>query len=795
MRLFFLQLLLAIPLGSWGQGQLHGIITDKANNEPLEGVEVSLLELERSVFTDQDGAYQLDRLMEGSFTLKVSHPEYIFYEREIKIFGDRSLNFSMIHNKAVTDRVLITAIRATDKTATTYSSLDKEDIAAVNYGQDLPVLLDQLPSVVVNSDAGAGVGYTGIRIRGTDPTRTNVTINGIPLNDAEAHGVFWVNLPDLASSVDQLQVQRGVGTSTNGAAAFGASINIQTNTLNAEPYARLDNSYGSFNTWKNTVRAGTGLLKDKFTFDLRLSNITSDGWVDRAFSDLKSFYFSGGYYGEKSLLKFNILAGKEQTYQSWWGVEASALENEESRRANFYTYENETDNYWQTHYQLFYTYAPSEVLNVNTALHYTPGRGYFEQFREEDSFSSYPSFGFSRLLVNNDTITTTDLVRRRWLDNDFYGFTYSVNYTPTEAIQLTLGGAWNRYDGEHFGEVIWARFAGANEIRDRYYESSARKDDFNSYLKAIYQLNDKLNAYVDLQIRTIDYRYGDESLSRPGTDNDLRPIQGVANYTFFNPKVGLSFQMNSKEQLYASYSVSNREPVRGDFVDAPLGNIPEPERLNNLEAGYRFKSEKARFNANIYWMDYTDQLVLTGALNDVGAAIRQNVEDSYRLGIELEGSLAINHQLGLAANLALSENKIRQFDELLYNYDPFEINTIVHENTDISFSPGVIGGASLRFSPWKHMNIHWVHKYVGRQFLDNTGDSNRSIDPFYVSQLRFSQDVFPSWAKEINLGFQINNLFNANTNPMAIPLAISLVRRYLLLTIIILKQEPISWQA
>lgn len=763
----FLQLwvLIALPALSWAQMSITGKVTTKSEGKPIPFAEVAIVELKKAVPVSQAGVFRFENVASGTYTIRVSATDYLTSVRTVSVGTQNlELEFRMIRSTTVTDEVIITSIRATEKTATTYSVLDKEEIRKQNFGQDIPFLMNQLPSTVVNSDAGAGVGYTGIRIRGSDPTRTNVTINGIPLNDAEAHGVFWVNMPDFASSVENIQVQRGVGTSTNGAAAFGASINIQTSSLSYEPYAEIANSYGSFNTWKNTLSVGTGLIRDKFSLDARLSNITSDGWVDRAFSDMQSYYVSGSYYGKKSLLKVNVFSGKEQTYQSWWGIPESFLDDPELRRSNYYTYENETDNYWQDHYQLHYSVEPVDALNLNVSLHYTKGKGYFEQYREDESLSDYGVDDLF-LVAPSDTITSTDLVRRRWLDNDFYGFTWSGNYTPSEKLQLSVGGAWNQYDGDHFGEIIWAQYAGELDLRDRYYDNRGFKTDANVYLKGTIEILPQLVGYLDLQVRNIGYAYGDSTLNAPGIDNDGRELLGEADYTFFNPKAGLTWQISERSNLYASFSIANREPVRNDFIDAPEGNTPLPETLRNLEVGYRISKENFNFQANYYLMDYTNQLVLNGQLNDVGAVVRQNVEDSYRTGIELAGNVKISSRLNMGANLTLSRNKIRMYEEYLYNYDPFGVETIVYENTDISFSPNIIAGGNLTFAPINGLEITWLSKYVGKQFLDNTSLDNRALDAFWVNDLRLSYTLRPAWAKEIRFGLLVNNLLNEQYEP------------------------------
>jgi len=778
-------LLLLLPSAMMAQYQLKGEVQASESGAPLAGVEVRLLPLEQGTHTDSQGFFEFNNLKAGKYELQLAAEGYRSFVQQVSLTQNTQVQLKLARATYLTDEVLITATRASERTATTYSELDRQAIQKRNFGQDFPFILNYMPSTVVTSDAGAGIGYTGLRIRGTDPTRINVTINGIPLNDAESHGVFWVDLPDIASSVNNVQVQRGVGTSTNGAAAFGASINVQTTTLSYEPYAELSNTYGSFNSWKNTLSMGTGLIEDKFSFEARLSNVTSDGWVDRATSDLKSWFVSGAYFGKKSLLRVNVFSGKERTYQSWWGVPEALAKGDEQgleahiarnfysesqirnlrssgRSYNYYEYEDEVDDYKQDHYQLHYALQPIAALNLNLALHYTKGKGFFEQFKADDDLADY---GLNALRIGDSTISSTDLVRRRWLDNDFYGFTYSANYTPNERIQLTLGGGYNRYDGDHFGQLIWARFASNANPKHRYYESRGLKDDLNTYFKGLFQLTSKLSAYTDLQLRLIDYQYGNVGLNGPGTDNDGQAIEGRHNFTFFNPKLGLSWQLDARSQLYASFAVSNREPVRSDFIDALEGKTPLPESLYNLEAGYRFKGKQLQMSINYYLMDYHNQLVLTGAVNDVGAAIRENVKDSYRTGIELVGQWTPSPRFALAANATFSQNKIRQFSEFVLDYADFSVTENTFENTDISFSPNLIAGGSISYRPLEGLEVSLLGKYVGKQYLDNTSNDSRALDPFFVSDLLISWDFQPAWAKNIRLGLQINNLFDAEYEP------------------------------
>lgn len=755
-------LLLTVPASLLAQ-DFFGTITDSRTGAPVPGVVITLAD-GTAATSNAEGYYAFESLPAIPEWVTFQKEEYVSLEISPRL-GQRELNLRMSRNDYITEEVLISANRASEKTATTYSTLTDEEIERINFGQDMPLLLDQLPSTVVNSDAGAGVGYTGIRIRGSDPTRTNVTINGIPLNDPESHGVFWVNLPDLASSVNSIQVQRGVGTSTNGSAAFGASVNIETSTVSPDAYAEIANSYGSFNTRKHTLNAGTGLIKDRFAVDARLSRIYSDGWVDRAFTDMQSYFVSAGYYGKKHLLKALVFSGNEQTYQSWWGVPESYLDDPELRRSNYYTYENETDNYRQTHYQLHYSTQAWSDLTIRASLHYTKGAGYFEQFRDQENLTDYGLMPL-QLIQGSDTITRSDLIRRRWLDNDFYGAIASIQYQPSEALDLTIGGGWNQYDGDHFGEIIWAQYAGNSDIRERYYENRGLKNDGHVYARGLFQFAEQWSGYADLQLRQIDYRYGGiTDLSEVGIDNDQRELLGSVNFLFFNPKVGLTWQMSPAAQAYASFAVANREPVRNDFIDARPGETPLPERLNNLEAGYRYQSSTLSWSANLYWMDYQNQLVLNGELNDVGAAIRENVPDSYRAGIELVAAWQFLPRWQLSGNLTLSRNKIAAYTEYVLDYDSFTYLEQTFQNTDIAFSPNVIAFAQLQVNPVRGLELAWQSKYVGRQFLDNTGNPERSLDPFWVNDLVANYRLTPSWAKEIRLGLQVRNLLNEAYEP------------------------------
>ena len=596
--------------------------------------------------------------------------------------------------------VQVNALRATDITPVSFSNISKQELEEQNLGQDLPYLLSFTPSVVSTSDAGAGIGYTGFRVRGSDPTRINVTINGIPLNDSESHGVFWVNMPDFASSIENIQIQRGVGTSTNGAGAFGASVNLVTNKLRQKAYGSTSNTVGSYETLKNNVEFGTGLINNKFTIDGRLSRIESEGYIDRASSNLKSFYLSGGYYGDDEFLKLSVFSGKEITFQAWNGVPLSYLENDSLRTFNIYDYENEVDNYGQTHYHLNYTKSLEENEPFNLGLHYTKGEGYFEQFRTNDDLLDY---GLENVIVGNDTVTTTDLIRRRWLDNDFYGAIFSYQNNANK-LDYPIGGAWNIYEGAHFGEIIWAQFASNSNIRDRYYDNDATKIDFNIYAKGLYKYNNQLTLFGDIQKRWVEYDF-------VGLDQNAVELDDQAKFDFLNPKFGLYYDIDKKSDLYASFAVANREPNRSDFVDSSPESRPTHETLYDTEIGYKYQNKNYTFSANAYYMIYENQLVLTGQINDVGAYTRTNINYSERLGLELEGNFKINNKLFWAANATFSKNKIPFFVEYVDNWDTWGQEVYKYEDTDIAFSPNLIWASRFDYKFNKSTNAQFISKY------------------------------------------------------------------------------------
>ncbi len=768
-----LSVLLLSSLSLFSQNNIFGNVLDEEGT-PLPGASVLINDGEMGTMTDSDGFFMLRGLKSGEQNLVVSYLGYETQEKKVTVVAPTSIDFILIATSYELRNVEVLGTWAKEKTPVTQTNVSQEALDQFNQGQDIPFLLRLTPSLVSTSDAGTGIGYTGMRIRGSDPTRINVTINGIPLNDAESQGVFWVNLPDFAGSTDNVQIQRGVGTSTNGAGAFGATVNLQSIGLKEKPYAEISNSFGSFNTRKHSLELGSGLIKEHWAFDGRLSMVNSDGYIDRGAADLQSYYLSGAYYGEKTVLKAIAFAGKEVTYQSWYGTPQSRIEDDEEgmrthaanegyseaqlenllnagRTYNFYLYDNEVDDYQQNHYQLHWSQQFASQWTWKSALHYTKGQGFFEQYKEDDDFEDY---ALGNPIIGGDTISSANFVRRRWLDNDYYGMTGNLNYL-SGPLDLTIGGAFHQYDGDHFGEIIWASIAPALNIRDRYYDNVGNKSDFNVFAKAEYQISDQLNVYGDLQLRRVDYK-------TKGVDSDLRVIDIAADYAFFNPKIGARYAFSDQQSLYFSLGIANREPDRNDFVDAPAFDAtPKPERLTDFELGYQYRVGKLALEANAYYMAYKDQLVLTGALNDVGSGLRTNVDQSYRTGIELQANWDVLEKLNWNANLTLSQNKIKDFTEIIYDYtDGFEVIATGFNNTDIAFSPGLIAGSQLTLKPTDAFQINLLSKYVGRQFLDNTSNPERQIDAYFVNDLQLAYQFRPANMKAINLSLTVNNILN-----------------------------------
>ncbi|MCO6496867.1 MAG: TonB-dependent receptor plug domain-containing protein [Chitinophagaceae bacterium] len=665
------------------------------------------------------------------------------------VFAQQDTTSKRIGDTLMLKNIEVLALRADDKMPFTKTDLSHKQIQENNLGYDLPYLLDLTPSVVANSDAGNGVGYTNMSIRGTDATRINVTLNGIPFNDAESQGTFFVDMPDIGSSAGSVQIQRGVGTSSNGAGAFGATINLSTNEVNMKKYLELKNNYGSFNTWRNTIRAGTGLLKKHFTIDARLSNVTSDGYIERATSNLKSGLLSAAYLSEKTSLRFNVITGKEITYQAWNGVPEGMLET--NRRYNSSgtdkpgePYKDEKDNYRQTHYQLFWNQKASPNLNFSIAGFLTRGIGYYENYKGSQKFSKYFLPDYDN---GTEVIKKTDMIIRAWLDNYFYGSVYSAQYAKGKT-NLTFGGAATFYDGGHYSDIIWAQVGVPENYR--YYNAPAFKKDFNFYAKWMQTIGGGFTTFVDLQQRFTDY----EINGYKGHPD----IYIHKKYSFLNPKAGISF-FKKGYQAYLSFSVAAKEPNRDDF-EAGENQVPRPEKLFDWEAGFSVKQEEWMAGVNFYYMDYKDQLVNTGKINDVGAYTRTNAEKSYRAGIELQAGVKPLSWLDISANATISKNKIKSFTEFIDDYDNGGQIENHYTNTDISFSPNTIAAGVIQIRPVKHAEIRLISKYVGSQFLDNTSHSDRMLKAWFVQNVRLGYTFSKGALREAELMFQVNNIFN-----------------------------------
>ena len=741
----------SLSLNALAQFTIGGIVRDAKTKEVLEGATIQLKNQKRNGITDQQGRFELKGIPAGQHDLLVKFLGYQEVHQVLNVTENAQVEFALEESAQLTDEVVVYATRANNKTPTTFTNLNSQALQKQNFGQDLPLLLNWTPSLVTTSDAGTGIGYTGLRIRGSDATRINVTINGIPYNDSESQSTYWVDIPDVASSTQSIQIQRGVGTSTNGGSAFGGSVNLQTNSLKVDPYSEIIVAGGSFNTQRYTLKAGTGLINNRWAFDGKVSKITSDGYIDRASSDLGSYYLSGGYYGKKTIIKAITFGGHEKTYQSWNGNDASTMKTNRTFNsagalydANWNVtgyYDNEVDDYRQDHYQLHLTQKINDFWNANVSLHYTYGRGYYEQYKQDKAFAD---LGLNDIILADTTFTSGDFIVRKWLDNKFYGTTFSFNYDK-EKTSLTVGGAFNQYGhARHFGEIIWGQYTSNSQIRQHYYDGNSKKNDFNIYAKWNYEISSALHAFVDLQYRTVDYKTA-------GIDSDLNPYDVHDTFHFFNPKAGLSYSVSSRDILYSSYAIANREPNRTDYLDGIVK--PKPENLGNLEAGWRRNSKQYGFEVNYYLMNYTDQLVLTGKLDNVGNPIRANVGKSYRTGIELSALVKLTEQLTWNANVASSTNKNK-------DYVLDETNLDEKKNTSITLSPNWIAGSQLTWSIFHNFKTALLTKYVGKQYLDNTQTESLTLEDYLINDLRFNYTFSPKGLNAIELSLLVNNLFD-----------------------------------
>ena len=743
------------PLFANAQYHIQGQITDSETGKPIESVHIRIGESKNAGAISSTGGYYKIAIPSAKAALILSHIGYntknVLIEKNES--GDSSKSIKMDFKllplvSKVAKEVVITSQRADTKSAMVYNEISSEELSRNNTGRDIPFLLESIPSANITSDAGNGTGYTGLRIRGSDATRINVTIDGIPINDPESQQLYWVNMPDLASSVENIQVQRGAGTSSSGASSFGGGIHITTSRPSTEPFGAVSLAAGSFNTQKATFKAGTGTIFGKWNFEARLSKVLSDGYVDRASSNLKSYFLTGGYYGEKQSLRMNVFSGKEVTYQSWYGIPEAALDT--NRTFNYYNYENQVDDYQQDHYQLFHSWEISDQLDLNTAMHYTYGRGFYEEYKTDQLLTEYL---LDNVINGNDTITSTDLIRRKWLDNHFYGITTNLKYTPNERINVQIGGGYNNYDGDHFGEIIWAKYASNGNIRHRYYDNNGLKKDFNVFAKSTWDISQSVSLYGDIQLRQVDYSF-------TGYDEFLREVPQEDALTFINPKLGITYTTAPGKYGYLSISGASKEPSRDDYTESSVNSRPKPERMYDLESGYHHTWQRVTARFNYFLMQYIDQLVLTGQINDVGNYTRTNVPESFREGLETEIHWRITDKVSLKANGSLSRSKIKEFREFIDDYDQGGQQLTIYNETDIAFSPNLTAYGNIAYEPNSQLRFELVGRHTGKQYLDNTSSDTKSIDPYTVADIRLHWSPKIKSLKSLTLSLMAFNVLD-----------------------------------
>lgn len=758
---------------------LSGRVTNE-KGEKLEGAVIFIEGSQWATISEKGGGYSLENLTTGTYIVSCSFLGYETQRKSVLLPDTKTLDFIMSGNVYQLDAV---EIKSNIHKITPFNGgreVKKEELQAINHGQDIPILLQWQPSVTTTSDAGAGVGYTSMRIRGVEQSRINVTVNDIPVNDAESQGVFWVDLPDIASSTESVRIQRGVGPSTNGAGAYGGTVSLNTFGIDINPSVAADLSFGSFDTRKTTIRLNSGLMNNRFNVDARYSVIKSDGYIDRASADLKSWYIEGARVGSTSSLRLIAFSGSEVTYQAWNGVPLAVANDDAAgisehyqrnigslyqtqadsinlftsgRRYNPFLYENQVDDYTQTHLQLHYAKTFKHGWRAKAALHYTAGKGFFEQFKQNDKLSNYK---LSPIVVGNDTLQRSDVVRRRWLDNDFVGGIFKIEKDVFSRGLLSLGGGYHSYSGHHFGELISVAVDSNYRFTMPYYQSNSTKNDGNVYIRWEHRHANGWSWSADAQLRSVNYRSA-------GIDNDLRPINFDVNYLFFNPKFSLTKNTGDHSAVSASFAVAHREPDRSDFTDHGKLTLPRAESLYDTELSWKMTTSKSLVEVNTYFMSYKDQLIPTGQLNDVGNTLRKNIDRSYRLGVELVGQIALDSKFNAGANLTLSKNKIKNFTEVIYDYTQgIEEKKIDHGLTDISLSPGMVGAIFLTYLPIDQLRLEWTSKLTGKQFLDNTSNNDRSIPSYSTSHLNVVYNAKAGWAKKLTFKVQINNLLNTN---------------------------------
>ncbi|HVN57933.1 MAG TPA: TonB-dependent receptor [Bacteroidales bacterium] len=742
---------------------IHGHVYDE-KGEPLAGAGISVANTLSGTYSGSDGSYEIKLRDTGKYTVVFIFLGYEKLTKEVEATGSVSLDAVMTRALLMTDEVIVSATRAGTKTPVAYSGVSGDAIRRQNNGQDIPYMLSLTPSLVETSEAGTGIGYTNLRIRGTDANRINVTIDGIPLNDPESQQVFWVDLPDLASSVANMQVQRGVGTSSNGSGAFGASVNILTKSPDTSAVADISTTAGSFNTLKNTIVAGTGLIKGRFALQMRYSDVKSDGYVKRTSTNNRSGTVSAIYRTANSLLKANIIIGEEHTGISWWGVPSDSLSTDRRfNPAGMYTdqagavkfYNNESDNYWQNHYQLIYSRSLGRFVSLHAAFHYTTGKGYYEEYAEDQNYAGY---GLQNVKTGDSTLTSTDLVRQKWMSNDFYGVVYSLSVKKGN-LDAVLGGSANLYKGRYYGNIIWMRNAGTSEKDYQWYFNRSGKREFSIYGRLNYRFSSLLSGFADMQYRNIFYRLS-------GIDEDFVSLKQEHNYNFFNPKAGLFLSVSSTQDAYISFSVANKEPTRSDFEQAKgdPSATPRSETLYDAEAGYNLRAGRLNVGVNLYHMFYNDQLIPTGQLSDVGYPIMTNVKKSSRTGIELSAEWKPARIFDWKAGVTLSRSIIPGYTEYYLDYNTTDWSSVYkskdYGTVEIAYSPSITGMSDMSFTLSRKINIHLACKYVGKQYFDNTMSENRKIDPYFVSNIIVNFSAPVGKMKELYSSLYLNNILN-----------------------------------
>lgn len=771
LSVLLMMLLVVSALFSWANGSggkaISGTVLG-ANGAPLVGSTITLVGSGRGTTTNEKGYYRLTGVREGAYTLRASYIGYKTKEVMVDVKGNVTLNITLDVQSVMGSEVVVSATRASKRTPMAFTDLKAYEIRRQNTGGDVAQIFELTPSFVATSESGIGIGNTSFSIRGTDASRINITVDGFPINDPESQQVFFVNMPDVTSSASSVQIQRGVGTSTNGSGAFGATVNFQTGALSSEPYAEINNYLGSYNSYRGNALVGTGIINNRFSFDARISRAKSDGYMDRATSDHKSAQVSGTYYGDRSTLKASVIYGEEHTGISWTGVPSSVIDTNRTynpegiyydSKGVRHIYDNQTDNYKQTHYLVNYATRLSEKATLNLGFFLTHGEGYYDNYKDDAKFKKY---GLPNVTIDNVLYKKSDFIVQKWLDNDNIGSTLSLNFAPTESLDITVGGAASRFTNDHFGKIKWAELNHGIAADYEWYRNTATKDDANLYAKASWKLTEALSVFGDVQFRYIGYRL-------KGPDDDLVDVTQNHYFKFWNPKAGAFYTINKENSVFASVSVANREPTRTDYTDGlKLNGNQTSERMVDYEVGYKYAGDVASLGANLYYMDYKDQLVLTGRVNNVGDAIRENVKSSYRAGVELMAGVKIVDALKWEGNLTLSRNKIKNFiysverSDLSPNgdWDNYEIKSYSLGTTDISFSPNVIGSSMFTFEPVRNLKLSLTTKYVGKQYYDNTESNLRKLDAYCVSNIVGEYGFSMLGLRNITFQVGVNNLFN-----------------------------------